>query len=271
MEGRERRQHIEDGLGIARALGDPALTAELLTWLSWCAYQEGDLVGCSELTEEAVTLARSVSDPGLLGRVLVRRAVAIGHLEPSAAGPASDEALLHLRQAGDRRWEAAALCNLASFEVMAESLQAAHDHYSEALVIVEELRDRSGEAVILAGIGEVAMLSGDLDSAKELYSRALRSGYRNRELRGIAYLILNLAQCFSKIDGEQERAAMLYGAADAQNEQLGLPWEVGISDERDEGQKVLRRSMGEPFDASYGRGRALTLDAAIRLALGDGS
>jgi hypothetical protein len=63
---------------------------------------------------------------------------------------------------------------------------------------------------------------------------------------------------------------MLYGAADAQNEQLGLPWEVGISEERDEGQALLKASMKEAFDISYGQGRVLTLDAAVRLALRDG-
>jgi predicted ATPase/class 3 adenylate cyclase len=272
MEGRDRRQYIEAGLEIARTLDDDFLTATLLTWLSWCAYQEGDLQKCSELSEEAVELARRTGDPGLLGRALVRRAIAVGHADPSKAGPATDEALSSLRQAGDRRWEATALCNLASFEVIAENLDAADVHYSQALVIVEELHDKSGVTVILAGMGEVAMLRGDTASAKELYSRALRGAYRDRERRGAVYLLLNLAQCYAQMDDELERAAMLYGASDAQNEQLGLPWELGIAKEREEGLAFLTARIDESaYKIAYSTGRGLTLDAAVSLALEENS
>ena len=268
MEGRERRLYIEEGLAIARTLDDPGLTAQLLTWLSWCAYQEGDLVEFSELAEQAVVLAKRSTDPALLGRALARRAVAAGHLDPEDAAPASEMALASLRLAGDRRWEANVLCNLASFEVIADKLESARDHYSQALVIVEELRDKSGVTVILAGMGEVAMLGGDLNGARELYSRALRCAYRDRERRGAVYLVLNLAQCYTKIDGEERRAAILFGAADAQNELLGLPWEIGVSQERDRSLDLLRRSIDVAvFDSLYAEGRDLTLDAAVSLAL----
>ncbi len=121
-EGRSRRRYIEEALEIARGFDDRALTAQLLTGLSWCAFQEGDLQVSADLSEEAISLAEGTGDQGLLGRALVRRAVAVGHLDPTMARPASEEAIWALRRAGDRRWEAAALCNLASFEVIAGDL-----------------------------------------------------------------------------------------------------------------------------------------------------
>jgi predicted ATPase/class 3 adenylate cyclase len=267
-EGRGRRRYIEEGIEIARKFDDQSLTAQLLTGLSWCAFQEGDLKDSAVLSEEAISLAGSTGDQGLLGRALVRRAVAVGHLDPAMATPASEEAIWALRRAGDRRWEATALCNLASFEVIAGDLEDANSHYSDALVIVEELRDSSGANVILAGMAEAAMLSGDLTRAVDLYSKSLVIAHREREMRSVAYVLSDLAQCIDRLGGDPGLAATLYGAADAQNEALGLPWQVGFNEDRDESVAALKAHMGsDEFDSAYSVGWGLSLDAAVSLAL----
>jgi hypothetical protein len=122
---------------------------------------------------------------------------------------------------------------------------------------------------ILGNMRSAAILKADFESAKRLLGRGLRGAHREGERRTCVYMILNIAECLSKLDDEQERAAQLYGAADAQNdEQLDLPWETGVSEEREGEQALLRRSMGEQaFDMSYRNGRSLTLDAAVALAL----
>jgi predicted ATPase/class 3 adenylate cyclase len=269
MEGRGRRTFIEEGLEIARRFDDRALTAQLLTGLSWCSFQEGDLQACAALSEEAITLAQDTGDQGLIGRALVRRAVAVGHLDPAMATPASEDAIWALRRAGDRRWEATALCNLASFEVIAGDLVDANSHYSEALMIVEELHDSSGANVILAGMAEAAMLGGDLSRAVDLYSKSLVIAHRDREMRSVAYVLSDLAQCIARLGGDPELAATLYGAADAQNEALGLPWQVGLNEDRDRSVSSLKASMGEDrFDFAYSTGWGLNLDSAVGLALG---
>ena len=83
--------------------------------------------------------------------------------------------------------------------------------------------------------------------------------------RSRTYLLLGLALCLSKMSAEQEEAAILCGAADAQNEQLGLPWETWISDGSEETQAALRQSMhGEAFEIAYAYGRGLALDQLTR-------
>jgi predicted ATPase len=116
MEGRDRRKYLEEGLAMARSFGNPSLVAALLTWPSWCAFQKDDVAGCAVYVDEAVAIARGVGDPGLLGRALTRKASACPWDEGiDAHDTGFEEAISLLRLAGDRSWEALALCNLATF------------------------------------------------------------------------------------------------------------------------------------------------------------
>jgi hypothetical protein len=85
-------------------------------------------------------------------------------------------------------------------------------------------RDYTQVETLMGCLAEVALIEGDLTSVRELYSSGLRIAYRGVR-RDMAYLILGLAQCLSNSSTSQERAALLLGAADAQNDLLGLPWE----------------------------------------------
>ena len=116
MEGPERRRHLEEGLAIARSLDNQALTAQLLTWLAWNAYQEGDLAGCAQSAEEAVAIARILRDPGLIGSALIRVAEPLSFEDPSKARAAYEEAITSLRLVGDHEREMTAVSNLGNFE-----------------------------------------------------------------------------------------------------------------------------------------------------------
>jgi len=136
-------------------------------------------------------------------------------------------------------------------------------------MIVEELRDSSGANVILAGMAEAVMLGGDLPRAVDLYSKSLVIAHRDREMRSVAYVLSDLAQCIARLGGDPVLAATLYGAADAQNEALGLPWQVGLNEDRDKSVASLKASMGEDrFDSAYSMGWGVNLDSAVSLALG---
>ena len=77
MKGPELRRCLEEALAIVRTLGESALTAEVLSFLSSCAFHDLDLERSVECAEEAVSIARTVGDQGLLGRSLVRKATAV--------------------------------------------------------------------------------------------------------------------------------------------------------------------------------------------------
>jgi tetratricopeptide (TPR) repeat protein len=268
VSGPEQQRWLEDALAIVRKLGEKALTAEVLSSLSSCAFHDRDFVRCAESAEEAVSIARMVGDQGLLGRALVTRATAVSGEDLRGACTLSREAITALREAGDRSREAAATANLATFECYAGDLEPAALHYSEALLLAEELGSTPLLNDILGNMAELAVRKGDLVGAAELYSQALRGAHREGQRRSCTYLLLGLALCFSAMSGTQEEAATLCGAADAQNEQLGFPWEIWISHEREEGEAALRRSMHhQTFETAYAHGRSLALEDAVAFAL----
>jgi hypothetical protein len=157
-----------------------------------------------------------------------------------------------------------------NYELDTGDIGSAIIYYSEALVIHQGMRNDHGVETIMGCLAEVAMSECDFKGAEELYTSGLRIAYREGARRDVAYLVLGLAQCLSNSSSTQERAALLFGAADAQNDWLGLPWEKQPTfiDRRGERQAHLRQSMGEQaFDAAYAHGRGLTLDAAVALAL----
>jgi ATP/maltotriose-dependent transcriptional regulator MalT len=209
-----------------------------------------------------------VGDQGLLGRALVTRATAVSGEDLRGACALSREAITALREAGDRSREAAATANLATFECYAGDLELAALHYSEALLLAEELGSTPLLNDILGNMAELAVRKGDLVGAAELYSQALRGAHREGQRRSCTYLLLGLALCLSAMTGTQEEAATLCGAADAQNEQLGFPWEIWISHEREEAEAALRRSMHQQtFETAYAHGRSLALEDAVAFAL----
>ena len=123
-------------LVIVRTLGESALTAEVLSFLSSCAFHDLDLERSVECAEEAVSIARTVGDQGLLGRSLVRKATAVSVDDLLGACAVSREVPTHgpPRVAGYCGRERVPLvANLATFERYAGELEPAALHYSEAL------------------------------------------------------------------------------------------------------------------------------------------
>jgi hypothetical protein len=177
-KGPEQRQCLEEALAIVRSLGESALKAEILSFLSSCAFHDGDLARCAESAQEAVSIARIVGDPGLLGRALLSKATAVSVEDLAEACAVSREAITALRVAGDRSRELGALTNLATFERYAGDLQSAAVLFSEALLLAEELEDTPAVNDILVNMGELGVINGDLVSVAELYSRALRGAHR---------------------------------------------------------------------------------------------
>jgi predicted ATPase/class 3 adenylate cyclase len=268
VEGRERRQHIEDGLAIARSLDDHAAVAEQLIRLCMCALQEGALTEYADLAEDAVAFASGLGDPGLLGRALERRASALSLVDSRQAIPIFEDSLTLLRQVGDKGSEGVVLGNMAIYELHAGNLEAAERLYSQALSIQEELGDQFRISVDLQNMATVAVLQNDFARSKELCSRGLRIAHREGSRLGVAYGLLVAAVCLSKTGANLEGAATLFGVADSLFGQLDLTCEETEAKLREESLALLKKSMSEhAFGTAYKGGRSLALDAAVALAL----
>jgi hypothetical protein len=70
--------------------------------------------------------------------------------------------------------------------------------------------------------------------------------------------------------GDAQRAAQLWGAAQALHETKGVPRDIDFLAEADARISAVRSGMGEEeWEEAWRKGRAMTLDEAISYALGE--
>jgi CHAT domain-containing protein len=113
-------------------------------------------------------------DDQTLGIALTQIAAAKTLLgQQSAAITNLDQALLHRRNAGDRRGEATTLAVLGSTYQELGDFERALDHHRQALAIYEELEQSRYLTVTLGNVGWIHLEVGDEERAREHFERAL--------------------------------------------------------------------------------------------------
>src|SRR5262249_45352235 len=124
-------------------------------------------------------------------------------------------------------------------------------------------------AASLRGLGAVAAAEGDFPAARAFYLENLAISHELQDRKGIAVCLEGLAAVAAG-QQEYERAARLYAAGAAVREAIGAPLSPRERVEY-EGQVALARAGAaqERFASAWERGRALTLEEAVREAMTD--
>jgi DNA-binding SARP family transcriptional activator len=102
-------------------------------------------------------------------------------------------ALSVVRNAQNRRGEAALLCSLGNLDLGADMTTARH-HYERSVEIFEELGDHQGSALALSGLASVDRLSGEYDIALSYYHQAAAGFQVAGDLIGEAHTLRTMAQ-----------------------------------------------------------------------------
>ena len=97
------RACITEGLLIARGVGDPARTAELLELSAWIDFQQGDYATASKVMDEAVALARRAGEARLIASTLTHRGAITSSFDPDQARADLGESLSISREVGDQQ------------------------------------------------------------------------------------------------------------------------------------------------------------------------
>jgi predicted ATPase/class 3 adenylate cyclase len=227
---------LEQGLGLARAAGDEALTARVLNRLGSAAQEQGDLERATAWFEESLALARQLGYQDFipvlqfnLGEVAYQRGDLTEAEAHFAASVARD------RQVGDLTF---LVCNLALWA---------------------NTRRRQGD------------LPQSLKLLREAFMVLQDIGERAWPVYGAQYPLLAMAGTLA-VAGRGEQAARLQGAAEALLETLGFP--LGPFEQTDIEVAVApaRAALGEEqWAAAFAAGRALTLEEAVAEALEESS
>jgi predicted ATPase/class 3 adenylate cyclase len=260
----------EEGLSLTDETTHPGLVADLLLLL--VVAHRGDPVDVTGLIDRAADLARQAGDPALIARVLIKRADLAQELGRPGFSEDTAEALVHLRELGDEGGMVHLLNNLGYAALEGGDTGAARRYFDEALALAERLRHAGHLLVLWLNIGAAAIVQGDFDDAQRLYTDALRVAGQTDDAGSILYGLLGLALCAVARGGDDRRAAMLHGAAQALLERLGQGFEAVEARLRDDNLVDLRQRMGAgAFEQAYGAGQQLSTGDAVDLAWSAGS
>ncbi len=191
---------------------------------------------------------------------------ALGQGDVTAANGYLEEALALAREQGDKRELAAALNALAQLHRALGRLQTAEPLYEDGLALARELGDRESIAIGLLNLAMVAIGRSSQDRPRTMLLDALVVAEEIGSKR-MGQSVLEVCAGLASLREEWERAAVLYGVAEAQTEQTGLRRDP--SDEAFLAPLIAgaRQRLGESaFAAAEKTGRTLTYENAISMA-----
>ena len=199
----------------------------------------------------------------LLGMSLGAYATA---LRPADSGPVFAEAIACIERSGDLS-TGLGVRNNAGFRALGLGDTAAARAHLEAAVRAAEAIGVS-HLVALGNLADVMRAEHDFGSARSGFEDVVRMSRRTGNKYALAGAFLGLASLAADL-GDWPRAAVLYGAEHTLVDQIGYRWNRFDARRRQESLDQAGAALGaEQLEQAYARGRALSFDQAIDLALG---
>ena len=215
---------LEEGLSIAREIGDKGRAAMILEELGSVATGQGDLVIARGYFEQALNLAE---------------------------------------EQGNKRALAAANNALAQLCRMEGDLDTAEHLYRKMLVLARSIEDRESIAIGLLNLAMVAIGRGTGAAARDMLQEVLAIAVEIGS-KPAGQSALEVAAGLAALQQEWARAARLFGAAEAQTAQTGLQRdpadEVFLAPLMAQARVALGTAR---FDAAETSGRALGYEDAV--------
>jgi predicted ATPase/transcriptional regulator with XRE-family HTH domain/Tfp pilus assembly protein PilF len=171
------RSLFEEGLPIAREIGDAELIARILNNLAVTAHDQSDYAAAQDLWEESLSLARKIGQKEQIAIMLTNLGlIACRRGKYDAARALHEQSLEISRETGNQRGVALALNNLGEVAYCQVDYGAARAFHEESLSIQQKINNRWGIAASLVNLGLVAFMQGDYASAASLYRQSLAEG-----------------------------------------------------------------------------------------------
>ncbi len=254
---------------MAEILADRPLQARALGLLSGMVFTDGDLDRVRELAGQAVAIARTTGDRQLLGEMLKCLAIAVPSAEENRRLRA--EALDCFRQSGDELLAANELHRLYALDIAQGGIAEARAHLEAAIAAAEVLGDEMYLYFFREDLAILMLIEGQPADAAALVRRCLQVARRSGIRLDVCEVLFGAA-CCAAWQGEHEKAARLFGAADLR---IGyaladgsITWSHTEEQLRTTEQGRLRDLMGEAsYGEAYRQGAALSRQQAVELAL----
>jgi len=264
------KEAYEEGLELLAHEEMEAREAKLclLAGLGWVAWEREEHSQATELYEESLALSREMRDTWWLATSRLNLAmVTHSRGDSERATELYDESMDLFREQGDKLSLAYCLNNLAMLVYSQGDLGRAAKLTEESVALLRELGARGDVALNLCNLGWMALLQDDLGRAADLYRESLSLSW-DAGLNPLIQSVFEGFACVAGAKGEAERAARLWGAAQALHETKGIPRDTDFLAEADARISAVRSGMGEEaWGEAWRKGPAMTLDEAVSYAL----
>jgi tetratricopeptide (TPR) repeat protein len=214
--------------------------------------------------EESLSIAREIKDRTMVAVVLQPLGMAsLGQGESAKARQYLEEALLLARENGNKHQITAALNALGQLSRLEGQLDRAEPLYANVLALAREHGDREGVAFALLNLAMTSMGRRRVDRVQEMLLEAVAIADEIGSMP-TGQSVLEVSAGLGALNRDWERAAVFFGAAEAQAAQTGLR-----RDPADEAFLApligrVRATLGTAaFSAAEAIGRALPYDAAM--------
>jgi predicted ATPase/DNA-binding CsgD family transcriptional regulator len=254
-------------LELCWAGGDQFYVAAALNLLTEIALHGGRIDEAAARATEALAVARSAGDRWNEGYAMGTMAVVAGRRGSLREAQELATGALAITREIEQLWGSArTLVGLADLARLQADNETARQRYHEALAIFREVNARPDIARCLAGLGRIAIEQADLVTAQRDLAESLRLSYASGSRIGMARGLEALAG-LALADERPQLALRLLGAVQALREGAGLPSVPGARTQR-----YLQATAGlgqHTVTRLWAEGAAMTVAAAVRLALGD--
>ncbi|MGA2461184.1 MAG: tetratricopeptide repeat protein [Candidatus Bathyarchaeia archaeon] len=266
----EAHSFFEGSLNIFRDLGDKVGVARVLANLALVADTERNYDAAVRLYEESLSLARELRDNMAIARALNNLGIIALSVKGDydAARSLFGEALALCRELGDRTSSAFCLSNLGAIDLKKGDYGSARTRYEESLTLFREQGNKRLVPFPLLGLGRLAVRRGEYASAFSILTETMAMLQEMGMKEEIAECLEEFAGLASK-QGQAERAARIFGAAEALREKVNANLAPA---ERTENERTYitpaRSALGETkFAEAWAEGRSMTMEESITQAL----
>jgi predicted ATPase/DNA-binding CsgD family transcriptional regulator/Tfp pilus assembly protein PilF len=259
----------EEGLRLSEEADiGGSLAASLKTILGDVALTRGDHERARALLEESLALYQEVGDRRFVPRALAYLGnLSIDRKDYEQAEELYEKSLALARELGDATSLSLSLVSLGYIFLLDGRHGRAMALFEEAARLSRERRHRGILIIAIDNLGWALLLQGDHQQAKSYYEESLTLC---KELgdKLIASESLEGLACISGAKGEAERAARIFGTAQALRESVGYR-HTPEEDALREPYLATARSQveEEAWEEALAQGRAMGLEEAIEYAL----
>jgi tetratricopeptide (TPR) repeat protein len=253
---------------LARQTGDKRLLATVLAFGASSKMMSGDPAYANEVMDEVLSIAREADDPFALAMSygMIGLHMLLSTENTSKGNEYIEKGLALLKDTPHHFWQTMLLFGLGMTARFQGRFEEARGHFAPLLAVFHDMGDQHRTNMIHSECAHMERLEGQPDKAASMYRETILEWKRLGHRAAVA----NQLECFAfiaKVHEQVERAAKLFGAAEALREKIKIPMSEVEQIEYDRETTDLKANMGEKeFTSLWTEGKSMTMEQAIELA-----